>query len=142
MAMDIDSDALSICQKNIEEFELYNVDVIQCDIDTFRLNKSVDTVIMNPPFGTKTKGIDLIFVKRALELCNNSVYSLHKTATRDHVVKKANDWGVKMEILAKLRYDLPQSYKFHKKSSVDIEVDFIRFSNRPAMKINKKPFYH
>ena len=27
-----------------------------------------------------------------------------------------------------LRFDLPSSYKFHKHSSVDIEVDFVRFS--------------
>jgi len=31
-----------------------------------------------------------------------------------------------MEVLAELRWDIPQLYKFHKKKSVDIEVDFIR----------------
>uniref|UniRef100_A0A671P849 Uncharacterized protein n=1 Tax=Sinocyclocheilus anshuiensis TaxID=1608454 RepID=A0A671P849_9TELE len=30
--------------------------------------------------------------------------------------------------LTELRYDLPASYKFHKKKSVDIQVDFIRFT--------------
>jgi predicted RNA methylase len=33
-----------------------------------------------------------------------------------------------MEVVAELRYDLPRSYKFHKKDSVDIEVDFLHFS--------------
>lgn len=42
-----------------------------------------DTVIMNPPFGTKSNaGIDMKFLKRALKLSNNVVYSLHKTSTR------------------------------------------------------------
>uniref|UniRef100_A0A8C2PLC1 Uncharacterized protein n=1 Tax=Cyprinus carpio TaxID=7962 RepID=A0A8C2PLC1_CYPCA len=30
--------------------------------------------------------------------------------------------------LTELRYDLPASYKFHKKKLVDIQVDFIRFT--------------
>ena len=35
------------------------------------------------------------------------------------------------QVLAELRYDLPSTYKFHKKASVDIEVDFIRFVKLP-----------
>lgn len=31
-----------------------------------------------------------------------------------------------MEILAELKWDIPSMYKFHKKKSVDIEVDFIK----------------
>jgi predicted RNA methylase len=30
-------------------------------------------------------------------------------------------------VVAELRYDLPATYRHHKKTSVDIEVDFIRF---------------
>ena len=88
-----------------------------------------DTVIMNPPFGTKhNKGLDTLFVKRGLDMAKTAVYSLHKTATRDHILKKAKDWGVQCDVIAELRYDLPASYKHHRKASVDIEVDFIRFS--------------
>ncbi len=64
----------------------------------------------------------------ALHMADTAVYSLHKTSTRDHVLSKAEKWGAKGEVLAELRYDLPASYRFHKKQSVDIEVDFIRFS--------------
>ncbi|EDO43027.1 predicted protein, partial [Nematostella vectensis] len=73
-------------------------------------------------------GIDMLFVQTALALSTKAVYSLHKTSTRPHITKKATEWGVEMEVLAQLRYDLPKSYKFHKKASVDIEVDLIRFS--------------
>ena len=94
------------------------------------MNKKFDTVVMNPPFGTKhNKGIDMAFVKQGLALAQNAVYSLHKTSTRAHILKKASeDWGVNAKVVAELRYDLPASYKHHKKASVDIEVDFIRFS--------------
>ncbi|XP_037857880.2 rRNA N(6)-adenosine-methyltransferase METTL5 isoform X2 [Chlorocebus sabaeus] len=93
------------------------------------MSKSFDTVIMNPPFGTKNnKGTDMAFLKTALEMARTAVYSLHKSSTREHVQKKAAEWKIKIEIIAELRYDLPASYKFHKKKSVDIEVDLIRFS--------------
>jgi predicted RNA methylase len=64
----------------------------------------------------------------ALELSNCSVYSLHKTSTREHIVKKAQDWGVKATVLAQLRYDLKGGkYKHHKKDTLDIEVDMYQF---------------
>lgn len=132
---DVDHDALSIYKENMESFEISNYDLVRADISRVefvkksRLSKAFDTVVMNPPFGTKhNRGIDMAFVKCGLEMARTAVYSLHKTATREHVVKKAGDWGVKVEVLAKLRYDLPASYKHHKKSSVDIDVDFVRFS--------------
>lgn len=46
---------------------------------------------------------------------------------RSHIVKKARELNLKSQVVAELRYDLPSSYKFHKKSSVDIAVDFWRF---------------
>uniref|UniRef100_A0A8C9VNU9 Methyltransferase-like protein 5 n=1 Tax=Scleropages formosus TaxID=113540 RepID=A0A8C9VNU9_SCLFO len=129
VGFDIDQDALDIFRRNSEEFELTNIDMVQCDICSLRaFQKKFDTVIMNPPFGTKhNKGIDMQFLKTALSMARSSVYSLHKTSTREHIQKKANDWKVKMDVIAELRYDLPASYKFHKKKSVDVEVDFIRF---------------
>ena len=42
-----------------------------------------DTVIMNPPFGTKHNvGIDMKFLQVGLDLSQDVVYSLHKTSTR------------------------------------------------------------
>ncbi|XP_023586357.1 rRNA N6-adenosine-methyltransferase METTL5 isoform X2 [Trichechus manatus latirostris] len=131
VGFDIDEDALEIFNRNVEEFELTNVDMVQCDVCSLsnRMSKSFDTVIMNPPFGTKNnKGTDMTFLKTALEMARTAVYSLHKSSTREHIQKKAAEWKIKMEIIAELRYDLPASYKFHKKKSVDIEVDLIRFS--------------
>ncbi|XP_071803241.1 rRNA N(6)-adenosine-methyltransferase METTL5-like [Asterias amurensis] len=134
IGFDVDEDALDICAQNVEDFDLRsNVDLIQCDLTSSdligRWHNQFDTVIMNPPFGTKhNKGIDMVFLRQALDLANTAVYSLHKTSTRQHIEKKAKEWGTEMEVVAELRYDLPASYKFHKQKSVDIEVDFLRFS--------------
>jgi predicted RNA methylase len=93
---------------------------------------------MNPPFGTKhNHGIDIKFLKASLDLATVSVYSLHKTSTREYIFTKAADWGVRAQVLAELRFDLPATYKFHKKQSIDIEVDFIRFSFQPSVKKRK-----
>ena len=58
MGIDIDDDALGICLKNVEEIEIENADFIQMDITNLdpadvKWNNICDTVIMNPPFGTK-----------------------------------------------------------------------------------------
>ncbi|KAF5894959.1 methyltransferase-like protein 5, partial [Clarias magur] len=120
VGFDIDSDALDIFKGNVEEFELPNIDMVQCDVCSVEslYTKKFDTVIMNPPFGTKhNQGIDMQFLKTALSMARGAVYSLHKTSTRHHIQKKASDWNVKMEVIAELRYDLQASYKFHKKKS-------------------------
>lgn len=131
VGFDIDADALSVFHNNVSEFELSNVDAVLCDVTEClpsRWQKQFDTVIMNPPFGTKNNhGVDMKFLQAALDLAMTSVYSLHKTSTREHILAKAADWGVRAHVLAELRFDLPASYRFHKKLSVDIEVDFIRF---------------
>ncbi|XP_067843609.1 rRNA N6-adenosine-methyltransferase METTL5 isoform X2 [Heptranchias perlo] len=104
VGFDIDEDALDIFNRNAEEFELANVDMVQCDICslmTGKLSKKFDTIIMNPPFGTKhNKGMDMKFLKTALDMARTAVYSLHKTSTRDHIQKKADEWKVKMEVIA------------------------------------------
>lgn len=128
---DVDSDALDLFAENIADFEMDNLDLINIDVKNIGegWENKFDTVIMNPPFGTKhNKGLDMLFLRTGILLASKAVYSLHKTSTRDHVLKKAKEWGVVPQVLAELRYDLPNTYKHHKKTSVDIQVDFIRFS--------------
>jgi len=129
---DIDADALSVFSQNIEDFDMDNLDLLNFDICNLGPDweNMVDTVVMNPPFGTKhNKGLDMKFLQAGLSMASTAVYSLHKTSTREHVMTKARDWGVEARVLAELRYDLPATYKHHKKASVDIQVDFIRFSH-------------
>lgn len=71
------------------------------------------------------------FLRAGLHLASKAVYSLHKTSTREHILKVCSDWGVKAEVVAELKYDVPATYKHHKKKSVDIEVDFYRFCPKP-----------
>lgn len=47
-----------------------------------------------------------------------------------YLFKQAEEWGVDITVLAQLRFDIPATYKFHKRRSVDVEVDLIRLQKR------------
>ncbi|KAG4141231.1 hypothetical protein ERO13_D06G063200v2 [Gossypium hirsutum] len=113
IGIDIDPQSLEIASMNAEDLEL-DIDFVQCDISNLGWRgQIVDTVVMNPPFGTRKKGIDMDFLFVALKY-------IKRTALRDLNASSA-------EVLCELRFDVPQLYKFHKKKEVDIAVDLWRF---------------
>ncbi|CAF0825995.1 unnamed protein product [Didymodactylos carnosus] len=155
--LDYDQDALDLCQQNCQTFDLTtSLDILRCDlrrtIVPFR-HRTVDTIVMNPPFGTKPfssslgadegtvdymlGGIDMIFLKHASQIATNSIYSLHKTVTREYIIKKANELNMKTDVIAVMQFDIPKLEKKSKyrQTTTDvsnrhlkpIEVDFIRF---------------
>lgn len=133
---DIDPSAISLSVENASDRDvLGQCDFILCDVKKIDKNikpKAFDTVIMNPPFGTREKGADLLFLKMALSLATKAVYSLHKTSTRKRVISMAKELGANAKVIAELRFDLPASYKFHRQNSVDVQVDLIRFELPPV----------
>ncbi|KAI5441975.1 hypothetical protein KIW84_011149 [Lathyrus oleraceus] len=128
LSIDIDPESLEIASLNAEELES-PVKKKAIIILVLSPGPIVDTVIMNPPFGTRKKGADLEFLSAAMKVASQAVYSLHKTSTRDHVKRAAlRDFNARSaEVLCELRYDVPKLYKFHKKKEVDIAVDLWRF---------------
>ena len=140
LGIDIDNDALMQCQENIDEFELnQKIDLINCDCEKILNNKSLkgkfDTVVTNPPFGTKNQGIDVIFLKVASMLSSNSIYSLHKKTTRNFLQTKSAQLGLDMEVVTELRYNIPKIDNRNKNLSInslekDIFVDFIKFTKQ------------
>jgi predicted RNA methylase len=90
VGFDIDQDALQAAQRNAAEFELDpSLELVQCNVAAadndgddergegededeaqrcvFPWRGAVDTVVMNPPFGTKNNaGIDMAFLRRAV----------------------------------------------------------------------------
>ncbi|CAI0390095.1 unnamed protein product [Linum tenue] len=62
------SESLEMATANAEDLEL-DIDFVQCDIRNLGWRgSSVDTVIMNPPFGTRRKGADMEFLSTALKV--------------------------------------------------------------------------
>jgi predicted RNA methylase len=92
-------------------------------------SKCVDTVLINPPFGTKgNAGIDIGFLRSGCRLARNVVYSFHKTSTRNFILQKVRkEWNMQCDVVAEMKFDIPATYKFHKFSgSVDVAVDLVR----------------
>lgn len=79
MGFDIDDDALEIFRSNAEEFEISNVDLVQSDLCSLQPEAyahKFDTVIMNPPFGTKhNQGEESTVQTNSLKLVFNSIDS-------------------------------------------------------------------
>ncbi|GBF93134.1 methyltransferase [Raphidocelis subcapitata] len=145
VGVDIDDDALAVALENREQFEDLPVDFVRADVASIAARDGgcawrrlrCDTVIMNPPFGTRRKGADVDFLRAAARLVRGgggAIYSLHKSSTRAHLQKVAlRELGCsEAQVLAELRYDLPATYKFHKQQSRDIEVDLWRFVVPPG----------
>ena len=136
VGVDVDPGALAIARENVAEYEV-DVELVHSDVASLPFahlagdgSPLFDTVVMNPPFGTRNKGIDVVFLKAALASGSGAVYSMHKSSTRKFLGKKAEQWGVDFEVVAQMRFDIPKMYKFHKSKSKDIEVDLIRLSHR------------
>ena len=57
VGFDIDLDALELAKKNLEEVGADGVELVQCDVrnidSAIARDDLFDTIIMNPPFGTK-----------------------------------------------------------------------------------------
>lgn len=138
VSVDIDADALGIYQENMEQVfdadEVPCVELINADVTEFAPGRRFDTVVLNPPFGTKDKpGVDMVFLERALALASGAVYSMHKSSTREYIVRRAREqWGVRdVQAIAQMKFDLPATYRFHKKDRVTIDVDLLRFALAP-----------
>ena len=143
LGIDIDGDALITAQENAADFGV-DIDFLQANVAQLDLLGRgrhsrfglFDTVLINPPFGTKpgNKGIDMIFLEAALRRVTSegAVYSMHKTSTRDYILKKAESWGVNVQVLAVMNFEIRKMYKFHKKKSVDVSVDLLRFQKQDS----------
>ena len=130
IGFDIDPEALETAWVNIRKLEVNDtVDLVQANLEQLDIRSDFDTIVMNPPFGTRKAGIDTLFLKKALN-SSNVVYSLHKTSTREHFIKFAQNNGLNIEVIAELRYDIPKTFKYHKEKSKDVFVDLYRFTHK------------
>lgn len=114
--------------------ELFNGDVLDEEFlkNTLGSQGNISTILMNPPFGTKNNaGIDVAFLRAGLSLASSNplqaIYSMHKTSTRDHLKRKAEEWKCSFTVIAEMKFDLPAKYAFHKKDNVTVQVDLLRF---------------
>ncbi|OYT42782.1 MAG: RNA methyltransferase [Candidatus Aenigmarchaeota archaeon ex4484_224] len=126
IGIDIDKEVIKIAKENAKKLKV-KVYFLLADIQKINL-KNVDTIIQNPPFGTRKKHYDLIFLKKAFEMAK-VVYSLHSYSEKsiDFLENFAKRFNFKLDKAIKLKFKIKHSYKFHKKPVKSFDVMLLRF---------------
>ncbi len=122
VGVDLDILSLTVASKNIKLLGLSS-DWVLGDIDALR--GPVDTVLMNPPFGTKQEHADRYFLQIALRL-GTVVYSIHKSSTRPYITRWLQGRADKNERITSTRMEIPHQFSFHRKRLGYVEVDVFR----------------
>jgi len=121
-----DKDSIKIAKKNLAFIEKgtkakLSEKAIFLNRDINNFNEKVDTVIQNPPFGTKQRHADKIFLEKAFSLAD-VIYSFHKLKTEVFVNKISGDYGFGITNLWKFDFPIKATYSFHKKRIQRIKV--------------------
>jgi len=127
--VDIDKEVLKIARDNVKITELLTKKKISNRISfkymgVSSFKEKVYTVIQNPPFGIQSVHADRLFLKKALE-CGKKVYSLHRSyeKTRKFLSKLIENNGGEVEKIIRFKFRIPYMFKFHRKPSVEYDVD-------------------
>jgi putative methylase len=122
VGLDKDQAALDLAKENAR---VMGVEVRLCKGDVSEILENVDTVVMNPPFGSQKKHADLPFLEKAMEIAEVS-YSLHNASTKDFLLKLVSSAGRRGEVLKRYKLEIPHTFAFHKKAKQDVEVLLLR----------------
>ncbi|MBN1157569.1 methyltransferase [Candidatus Woesearchaeota archaeon] len=116
-----EEEALRMAKENAGGMK--NISIISCDIGNFKEN--VETVIMNPPFGTKKEHADKVFLEKAFSIAK-VIYSIHKSSTKRFIEAITKDNCFRITHEWKLTFPIKRSYRFHTKPKVNIKVSCFR----------------
>ena len=122
VGVDVDERALELARENAESVNA-KVEWLLSDIN--KVHGRFDSVVMNPPYGTRTSHADTKFLEKAFQLAP-VVYSIHKASTRDFLLRfvKNNDW--KVEEARNMTMKIPHLFDFHHKKWQSVDVDLYR----------------
>jgi predicted RNA methylase len=127
-AIDIDSAAIEVARENAETAKA-NIDWIVGDLEA--IHGEFDTVIMNPPFGTKQRHLDQVFLGKAIQI-GRVVYSLHKSTTREHISQYLKRRGCKVRAIHEYTLEIPMMFEHHRKRKHPVKVDCYRVETRAS----------
>ena len=120
-AIDIDQNAISVAGENSRQFG-DRIILLKEDIEEFDV--PVDTILMNPPFGSQRRNADLPFIEKALEYSKDFYIVLNYKAGDflEKVIKGKGEiiWEENIEI------PLAHTYEFHRKEIKMIQAKMSR----------------
>ncbi|HMB67177.1 MAG TPA: METTL5 family protein [Candidatus Bathyarchaeia archaeon] len=122
VGVDVDAQALALAKENAETAKV-RVEWVRSDIE--KVSGKFGTVIMNPPYGTRTSHADTRFLEKAFQVAP-VVYSIHKSATRDFLVKFVKKSDRQVDQVRSMKMEIPYLFEFHEKKRSTVEVDLYR----------------
>ena len=122
VGVDIDETAIALARENAVAAGV-QVEWLVSDID--EVEGKYDTVIMNPPYGTRSPHLDVRFLERAFELAPIS-YSIHKSSTRDYLRGVIAKKGRRVDAVRSMSLNIPNLFPFHHKKWENVKVDLYR----------------
>lgn len=122
--IDVDEKTLEIAAQNAS---ISNTSVNWILSDVEKTMGVFDTVLMNPPYGTRTKNADRKFLEKAFDLAP-TVYSIHKSSTRNFIVDFVRRHDRQIADIRKMKLKIPHLFHFHHKKWADVDVDLFRIT--------------
>jgi putative methylase len=104
-----------------------NLDIKYYVKDVKNVEKSCDTVIMNPPFGAQksNRWADRGFIEKAFEI-STVIYSIHLTKTIDFIEKMIASLNGEISYSKNYLFPLKHTYDFHKRKCLNCDVTLLR----------------
>lgn len=122
VGVDLDADALRTAQSNAAAAGVSEkTDWVRGDVSSLPV-ASVDTVVMNPPFGAQKRGADRPFL-RAAERVAETAYTVHNEGSLEFV-ESFVDGDVTDGF--ETQVTLPRSFGFHEEDEKEITVEVYR----------------
>jgi len=126
-----DKRAIEILKDNLKTLTLKSNQILgEYEItegDALQVLLRGDTIIQNPPFGTKKRNMDTKFLKKAFEI-GNVVYSLHKKGNYEFIKNVALENDFELVEIENFNFPIKAMFEIHKKRKVLIEVELYRFT--------------
>ncbi len=118
-----DEKAIKVLKENLDLLNCSNYQIIHSDVSEF--NKKVDTVLMNPPFGTREKHADKTFLNKAFSIAD-LVHSFHLATSVDFLRKFSLDHHKIITHSWNFELQLKQTQKHHKRKVHRTNVIVVR----------------
>ncbi len=129
---DSDENALKIAEKNIskvksEGYKLGSAELICADVADLDIKAGV--VLQNPPFGTKVRHSDILFLEKAIKTAP-VVYSFHKSESKPFLQGFAAKKNATITHIWDFKWPLKSTFSFHRRQLHRIDVSCFRFKAR------------
>lgn len=129
--VDKSEEAIRICRENYgiiqKEYLIGQGEFVIGNIKVF--DEEAEVILENPPFGTKEKHADKLFLEKAFSV-GKVVWSMHKSTTKGFVEAIARDHQFLITHFYKYNFPIKAMFRWHEKPVKEVEVGLWRMEKQ------------